>query len=96
MKPMTKPSPQFGGQISIVTGAESGIGLATAEGLAAGGAIVVGVDWKGAEEAAAEVPGAFSACRCFNRASELNQVGATRRRTRQTAPSIPSPRVLRG
>jgi len=52
---MTKPSPQFDGQISIVTGAGSGIGLATAEGLAAGGAAVVYVDWKGAEEAAASI-----------------------------------------
>ena len=52
---MTKPSPQFDGQISIVTGAGSGIGLATAEGLAAGGAAVVCVDWKGAEEAAASI-----------------------------------------
>ena len=52
---MTKPSPQFDSQISIVTGAGSGIGLATAEGLAAGGATVVCVDWKGAEEAAASI-----------------------------------------
>ena len=52
---MTKPSPQFDGQISIVTGAGSGIGLATAEGLAAGGATVACVDWKGAEEAAASI-----------------------------------------
>ena len=52
---MTKPSPQFDGQISIVTGAGSGIGLATAEGLAAGGATVTCVDWKGAEEAAASI-----------------------------------------
>jgi cyclopentanol dehydrogenase len=55
MKAMTKPSPHFDGQISIVTGAGSGIGLATAEGLAAGGATVVCVDWKGAEEAAASI-----------------------------------------
>ncbi len=48
-------SKQFDGQISIVTGAGSGIGLATAEGLAAGGAKVVCVDWKGAEEAAASI-----------------------------------------
>jgi NAD(P)-dependent dehydrogenase (short-subunit alcohol dehydrogenase family) len=53
MKAMTNPSPRFDGQISIFTGAGSGIGLATAEGLAAGGATVVCVDWKGAEEAAA-------------------------------------------
>ena len=46
-------SKQFDGQISIVTGAGSGIGLATAEGLATGGATVFCVDWKGAEEAAA-------------------------------------------
>jgi len=52
---MTKPSPQFDGQISIVTGAGSGIGLATAEGLAAGCATVVCVDWKSAEEAAASI-----------------------------------------
>jgi NAD(P)-dependent dehydrogenase (short-subunit alcohol dehydrogenase family) len=47
--------PQFNGQISIVTGAGSGIGLATAEGLAAGGATVICVDWKAAEEAAASI-----------------------------------------
>jgi NAD(P)-dependent dehydrogenase (short-subunit alcohol dehydrogenase family) len=49
---MTK---QFDGQISIVTGAGSGIGFATAEGLAASGATVICVDWKGAEEAAASI-----------------------------------------
>jgi len=49
---MTK---QFDGQISIVTGAGSGIGFATAEGLAAGGATVICVDWKDAEEAAASI-----------------------------------------
>ena len=49
---MTK---QFDGQISIVTGAGSGIGFATAEGLAAGSATVICVDWKGAEEAAASI-----------------------------------------
>jgi cyclopentanol dehydrogenase len=38
-----------------VTGAGSGIGFATAEGLAAGGATVICVDWKGAEEAAASI-----------------------------------------
>jgi len=48
-------SKQFDSQISIVTGAGSGIGLATAEGLAAGGATVFCVDWKGAEEAAASI-----------------------------------------
>jgi NAD(P)-dependent dehydrogenase (short-subunit alcohol dehydrogenase family) len=52
MKAMTKP---FDGQISIVTGAGSGIGLATAEALAAGGATVICVDWKGAEAAAASI-----------------------------------------
>jgi NAD(P)-dependent dehydrogenase (short-subunit alcohol dehydrogenase family) len=46
---------QFDGQISIVTGAGSGIGFATAEGLAASGATVICVDWKGAEEAAASI-----------------------------------------
>src|SRR6267154_6361702 len=49
---MTK---QFDGRISIVTGAGSGIGFATAEGLTAGGATVICVDWKGAEEAAASI-----------------------------------------
>jgi len=49
---MSKP---FDSQISIVTGAGSGIGFATAEGLAAGGATVICVDWKGAEEAAASI-----------------------------------------
>src|SRR5258708_25149686 len=49
---MTK---QFDGRISIVTGAGSGIGCATAEGLAAGGATVICVDWKDAEEAAASI-----------------------------------------
>jgi cyclopentanol dehydrogenase len=49
------PSSQFNGQIAIVTGAGSGIGLATAEGFAAGGAKVICVDWKGAEEAAASI-----------------------------------------
>ena len=48
-------SKQFDSQISIVTGAGSGIGFATAEGLAAGGATVICVDWKGAEEAAASI-----------------------------------------
>ena len=52
---MTKPSPQFDGQISIVTGAGSGFGFATAEGLAVAGATVFCVDWKGAEEAAASI-----------------------------------------
>jgi NADP-dependent 3-hydroxy acid dehydrogenase YdfG len=55
LRAMTKPAPQFDGQISIVTGAGSGTSLATAEGLAAGGATVVCVDWKGAEEAAASI-----------------------------------------
>jgi len=49
---MSKP---FDSQISIVTGAGSGIGFATAEGLAAGGATVICVDWKGAEEAASSI-----------------------------------------
>jgi len=49
---MSKP---FDSQISIVTGAGSGIGFATAEGLAAGGATVICVDWKGAEQAAASI-----------------------------------------
>ena len=48
-------SKQFDTQVSIVTGAGSGIGFATAEGLAAGGATVICVDWKGAEEAAASI-----------------------------------------
>jgi NAD(P)-dependent dehydrogenase (short-subunit alcohol dehydrogenase family) len=48
-------SKQFDSQISIVTAAGSGIGLATAEGLATGGATVFCVDWKGAEEAAASI-----------------------------------------
>ncbi len=52
---MATPSLQFDGQIAIVTGAGSGIGLATAEGLADGGATVICVDWKGAEEAAAAI-----------------------------------------
>ena len=46
---------QFEGQIAIVTGAGSGIGLATAEGLAAGRATVFCVDWKEAEGAAAAI-----------------------------------------
>ncbi|MGJ4927955.1 SDR family NAD(P)-dependent oxidoreductase [Bradyrhizobium sp. HKCCYLS2038] len=51
---MTTP-PQFNGQIAIVTGAGSGIGFATAEGLAAGGATVICVDWKAAEDAATAI-----------------------------------------
>jgi meso-butanediol dehydrogenase / (S,S)-butanediol dehydrogenase / diacetyl reductase len=51
---MTEPS-RFDGQIAIVTGAGSGIGFATAEGLATGGATVICVDWKAAEEAAASI-----------------------------------------
>jgi meso-butanediol dehydrogenase / (S,S)-butanediol dehydrogenase / diacetyl reductase len=52
---MTTPLSPFDGQIAIVTGAGSGIGFATAEGFAAGGAKVICVDWKGAEEAAASI-----------------------------------------
>jgi cyclopentanol dehydrogenase len=49
------PFPRFNDQVAIVTGAGSGIGFATAEGLAAGGAVVICVDWKGAEEAAISI-----------------------------------------
>src|SRR5689334_20443133 len=52
---MTKSLPQFDGQVAIVTGAGSGIGFATAEGLASGGATVICVDWKSADEAAAAI-----------------------------------------
>ena len=44
---------QFANKVAIVTGAGSGIGQATAEGLAAGGAKVFCIDVKGAREAAA-------------------------------------------
>jgi NAD(P)-dependent dehydrogenase (short-subunit alcohol dehydrogenase family) len=44
---------QFANKVAIVTGAGSGIGQATAEGFAAGGAKVFCIDIKGAEEAAA-------------------------------------------
>ncbi|MBZ9938581.1 glucose 1-dehydrogenase [Mesorhizobium sp. BR1-1-16] len=52
---MTASSQPFAGKIAIVTGAGSGIGLATAAGLAAGGATVICADWQGAEEAAASI-----------------------------------------
>ena len=57
---MTEPATagavyEFGGKTAIVTGAGDGIGFATAEGLALGGARVICLDVKGAEEAAARV-----------------------------------------
>ena len=54
---MTKSLSQFDGQVALVTGAGSGIGFATAEGLASGGATVICVDWKAADEAAAAIRG---------------------------------------
>lgn len=45
---------RFGGKVAVVTGAASGIGLATARALAAEGAFVIGTDWNG--EAAASWP----------------------------------------
>jgi cyclopentanol dehydrogenase len=52
---MTSPSSAVAGKVAIVTGAGSGIGLATAEGLAAGGATVMLTDIEGADEAAAAI-----------------------------------------
>ena len=52
---MTHPAPGFQDKIAIVTGAGSGIGLATAQGLAGGGAKVVCLDVAGAEAAAAAI-----------------------------------------
>jgi len=52
---MTQSPPQFDGQVAIVTGAGSGIGFSTAEGLASGGATVICVDWNAADEAAAAI-----------------------------------------
>ena len=63
---MTNSLSQFDGQVALVTGAGSGIGFATAEGLASGGAIVVCIDWKAADEAAAAI-----------RATGGNAVGVT-------------------
>ncbi len=54
---MTEPTGstahRYDGQTAIVTGAGDGIGFATVEGLAAGGARVICLDIKGAENAAA-------------------------------------------
>lgn len=55
--PLTDPSTEFAGHSALVTGAASGIGLATARRLGAGGAQVVIADFnaEGAEKAAAEL-----------------------------------------
>lgn len=55
--PLTDCSAEFAGQTALVTGAASGIGLATARRLGAGGARVVIADFnaEGAEKAAAEL-----------------------------------------
>jgi len=52
---MPASSPAFDGRIALVTGAGSGIGRATAEGFAAGGATVICIDWKEAGAAAAAI-----------------------------------------
>ena len=50
---ITPPEYRFEGQVAIVTGAGDGIGFATVEGLARGGAHVICLDVKGADRAAA-------------------------------------------
>lgn len=50
--PIVPPEYDFDGQVAIVTGAGDGIGFATVEGLARGGAHVICLDVKGADGAA--------------------------------------------
>jgi len=61
---MNAPAPLFSlaGEVAVVTGAASGIGLATARRLAQAGARVVLADIADASEAAAELGGIYQAC----------------------------------